>query len=163
METDLRVPFVIEGPGIAANATLSAVVGSHIDLAPTWLDLAGVVLPPDMDGRSVAPRLLADAELIAALPSTRKTISAGSATGGTIGNIAGGGADGSSAGDSVSAIGGPRAVTVAYIEYHGLGPVGAPGKCYGNWTPSCDKVPSIWCVVCGVWCVVCGVWCMADT
>ena len=59
-ETDVRVPMLVVGPGVEQNATLEGVVGSHIDLAPTWMELAGVERPEWMDGRSVAPRLLGD-------------------------------------------------------------------------------------------------------
>jgi hypothetical protein len=48
-DTDLRVPMRISGPGIAAGSTLG-LVGSHVDLAPTWLGLAGLETPADMDG-----------------------------------------------------------------------------------------------------------------
>lgn len=55
-ETDLRVPFYIRGPGIAAGTVVEALVGS-VDLAPTLLDLAGIAPPPVMDGRSMKPLL----------------------------------------------------------------------------------------------------------
>jgi arylsulfatase A-like enzyme len=51
-DTQLRVPFVIVGPGIAANRIPEPV--SLTDLAPTMLDLAGFAVPADMDGRSLA-------------------------------------------------------------------------------------------------------------
>lgn len=50
------VPLIISGPGIAKGVTSSALV-SHMDLAATCLDYAGVNRPADMDSRSVKPLL----------------------------------------------------------------------------------------------------------
>jgi arylsulfatase A-like enzyme len=51
-DTDLRVPLVIRGPGVAAGVNETALVG-NVDVAPTILELAG--LPPSgMDGTSFA-------------------------------------------------------------------------------------------------------------
>jgi arylsulfatase A-like enzyme len=99
-ETDIRVPFIMEGPGIQPNSTLSTVVGSHADLAPTWLELAGIPTPDYMDGRSVASQLV---------PSFNPRIDPGQQ-------------------DKESQLFAVRPLTVAYIEYHGLGPVGAPRR-----------------------------------
>ena len=52
--------MVAMGPGIPAGARLSH-LGTNVDLAPTFLELAGVVPPPYMDGRSVVPFLIPDA------------------------------------------------------------------------------------------------------
>ena len=43
-DTDLRVPFMIRGPQIAANQTLSH-IAANIDLAATMADLGGVPPP----------------------------------------------------------------------------------------------------------------------
>ncbi len=56
-DTDVRVPMRIVGPGIAPGSTLG-LIGSHVDLAPTWLALAGLSTPAAMDGRSLAGALL---------------------------------------------------------------------------------------------------------
>ncbi|PLN80394.1 Arylsulphatase [Aspergillus taichungensis] len=48
-EEDIRVPFFIRGPGISAGQTSDSVT-THIDLAPTFFELAGVDLREDFDG-----------------------------------------------------------------------------------------------------------------
>ncbi|XP_050307144.1 extracellular sulfatase SULF-1 homolog isoform X2 [Anthonomus grandis grandis] len=55
-EFDVRVPFLIRGPGIKKGVTFNDIV-LNIDLAPTFLDLAGIKVPPNMDGRSIVPVL----------------------------------------------------------------------------------------------------------
>lgn len=55
-ETDIHVPLLIRGPGVAAGSCASALVSS-VDLAPTLAGLAGARLPGDSDGRSLVPWL----------------------------------------------------------------------------------------------------------
>jgi len=55
-EPGLRVPLLARGPGIAAGGTPEQFV-ANIDLAPTFLDLAGLPIPESMQGRSLAPLL----------------------------------------------------------------------------------------------------------
>jgi choline-sulfatase len=52
----IRVPLLIEGPGIAPGSACDVPVGLQ-DLAPTLLDLAGLDPSPVMQGRSLAPLL----------------------------------------------------------------------------------------------------------
>ncbi|PNW88048.1 hypothetical protein CHLRE_01g012100v5 [Chlamydomonas reinhardtii] len=49
IEEDVRVPFFIRGPGIPAGQVLPH-QSTNVDLAPTLLALAGLPIPPDMDG-----------------------------------------------------------------------------------------------------------------
>jgi arylsulfatase A-like enzyme len=55
-EPGLRVPLLARGPGIQAGR-LPAQFVVNIDLAPTFLDLAGIPVPASMQGRSLAPLL----------------------------------------------------------------------------------------------------------
>jgi arylsulfatase A-like enzyme len=52
-DAGLRVPLIVAGPGIKANATTGAMV-SWIDILPTLVDLAGGMPPKEIDGRSFA-------------------------------------------------------------------------------------------------------------
>lgn len=52
---DTNLPFVVRGPGVPAGVK-SHLPGAHIDLAPTFLKIAGVEesdFPPFLDGRSL--------------------------------------------------------------------------------------------------------------
>jgi arylsulfatase A-like enzyme len=55
-EPGLRVPLLARGPGITKGITPEAFV-ANIDLAPTFLDLAGLPIPDSMQGRSLVPLL----------------------------------------------------------------------------------------------------------
>jgi N-acetylglucosamine-6-sulfatase len=54
-EESLRVPLVVAGPDVSVRRL--GTMALNLDLAPTILDLAGVAVPADMQGRSLA-RLL---------------------------------------------------------------------------------------------------------
>ncbi|MFC1936870.1 sulfatase, partial [Chloroflexota bacterium] len=54
-EEDIRVPFVVRGPGVSSGVTLTEYVGASIDWAPTVAELAGVTPPDYVDGRSLVP------------------------------------------------------------------------------------------------------------
>jgi arylsulfatase A-like enzyme len=58
-EPGLRVPLLARGPGIKAASVPEQFV-CNIDLAPTFLDLAGLPIPDSMQGRSIAPLLRGD-------------------------------------------------------------------------------------------------------
>lgn len=55
-EPGLRTPLLVRGPGIRPGITPEQ-FAANIDLAPTFLDLAGLPVPDFMQGRSLAPLL----------------------------------------------------------------------------------------------------------
>ena len=55
-EPGLKVPLLARGPGIKAGHVPAQFAG-NIDLAPTFLDLAGLPVPASMQGRSLVPLL----------------------------------------------------------------------------------------------------------
>jgi len=54
-EEDTVVPFIIRGPGIPAGQTLQNYLVGNTDIAPTIAELAGVIPPAFVDGRSLVP------------------------------------------------------------------------------------------------------------
>ena len=59
-EPGLRVPLIVSGPGIKTGAVPTQFV-ANIDLAPTFLELAGLPVPASMQGRSLVPLLHGEA------------------------------------------------------------------------------------------------------
>ena len=59
-EPSLRVPLLVRGPGVKAGA-VSDFFALNNDFAPTFLDLAGLPTPADMQGRSLLPLLRGEA------------------------------------------------------------------------------------------------------
>jgi arylsulfatase A-like enzyme len=55
-EEDIRVPFMVRGPGVPAGGVLEHLVLNN-DFAPTFADLAGVTPPSFVDGKSLTPLL----------------------------------------------------------------------------------------------------------
>ncbi|HET9209127.1 MAG TPA: sulfatase, partial [Thermoanaerobaculia bacterium] len=55
-ETDVHMPLLVRGPGIAPGSSTSLFTSS-VDLVPTIAELAGAALPFPVDGRSFAPLL----------------------------------------------------------------------------------------------------------
>lgn len=55
-EASLRIPFIVYDPRPqAVKKAVRSEMALNIDVAPTLLDLAGVPVPDDMDGRSLRP------------------------------------------------------------------------------------------------------------
>jgi lipoteichoic acid synthase len=52
-EEDVHVPLMIWSPRLYRFAVRSQTIGSHIDLAPTIAELAGLTAAPDWQGRSL--------------------------------------------------------------------------------------------------------------
>ena len=59
-EPSLRVPLLVSGPGVKAGA-VSEMFALNNDFAPTFLDLAGLPTPADMQGQSLLPLLHGEA------------------------------------------------------------------------------------------------------
>jgi arylsulfatase A-like enzyme len=59
-DSSARVPFIVRAPGLIKAGTTPAFAG-HVDIMPTLLSLAGVPLPPDIEGRDLSPVLLGKA------------------------------------------------------------------------------------------------------
>lgn len=55
-ETDIHLPLLVRGPGVAPGSHVSALTG-NVDLAPTFAAWAGSSLADDPDGRSLVPLL----------------------------------------------------------------------------------------------------------
>ena len=54
-EEDIVVPFMMRGPDIPAGLEVTDAVTGNIDIAPTIAELAGIVPPAFVDGRSLVP------------------------------------------------------------------------------------------------------------
>ena len=78
-EWDTKIHLLARGPGIKAGSTWSQ-PATQVDLAPTFLGLAGIAKPPHFDGKSLAPLLLAESSgavaAAPALPSTQRHLAA---------------------------------------------------------------------------------------
>jgi arylsulfatase A-like enzyme len=55
-EEDIRLPLIVRGPGVPAGRTVNHLAG-NIDLASTWIELAGAKADIALDGRSLVPLL----------------------------------------------------------------------------------------------------------
>jgi arylsulfatase A-like enzyme len=54
-EPSVRVPMVAYAPGLLPRGAVNPARVSNLDLAPTFLEVAGVAAPPHFEGRSVLP------------------------------------------------------------------------------------------------------------
>lgn len=59
-EESLRTPLLVRWPGVTKPATADDRIVSNLDFAETFLDIAGVEIPNDMQGRSLKPLLAGD-------------------------------------------------------------------------------------------------------
>jgi arylsulfatase A-like enzyme len=56
-EESVRTPLIVRWPGVTKPGTASAALVSNLDFAETFLDVAGVPVPAEMQGRSLRPIL----------------------------------------------------------------------------------------------------------
>lgn len=56
-EESLRTPLLVRWPGVTRPETTNADLVSNLDFAPTFLEAAGVEVPKEVQGRSLAPVL----------------------------------------------------------------------------------------------------------
>jgi arylsulfatase A-like enzyme len=56
-EDSIRMPFLVRWPGTAQAGLVQEGMAINPDFAPTFMDLAGLKTPPDMQGRSLLPLL----------------------------------------------------------------------------------------------------------
>ena len=54
-EESLRMPFLVRWPAAIRPGAVSDAIGINCDVAPTFLELAGLATPTDMQGRSFVP------------------------------------------------------------------------------------------------------------
>lgn len=59
-EESLKMPFVIKWPNVVIPGTRSTELVQNIDYAPTFLEIAGVDIPADIQGKSMVPLLRGD-------------------------------------------------------------------------------------------------------
>jgi N-sulfoglucosamine sulfohydrolase len=60
-DAGIHVPLVVRWPGHVAPGAIDRDLVSLLDLPATWLDAAGVAVPPEMEGRSFLGRLTGSA------------------------------------------------------------------------------------------------------
>jgi arylsulfatase A-like enzyme len=56
-DVTMSMPFLIRWPGVVASGQRIDAMVQNIDYAPTLLDVAGIEVPADMDGKSLLPIL----------------------------------------------------------------------------------------------------------
>ncbi len=56
-EESLRMPLIVRWPGVAQAGSINRDIASNLDFAETFLEMAGLQVPPDMQGRSLVPLL----------------------------------------------------------------------------------------------------------
>lgn len=56
-EASLRMPFLVRWPGVTPPHSQQAALAINPDFAPTLMEIAGLAVPPEMQGRSLVPLL----------------------------------------------------------------------------------------------------------
>ena len=56
-EESLRMPLIVKWPGVTEPGTENTDLVQNLDFAPTFLEMAGVAVPDDMQGQSLVPLL----------------------------------------------------------------------------------------------------------
>jgi len=56
-EPSLKMPFIVRWPGVAKENAAQSAMAINVDFAPTFMDIAGLKIPDDMQGRSLVPLL----------------------------------------------------------------------------------------------------------
>ena len=56
-EQSIRMPFLVRWPGVAKAGSVEAAMAINPDFAPTFMEMAGLAVPADMQGRSLVPLL----------------------------------------------------------------------------------------------------------
>jgi arylsulfatase A-like enzyme len=56
-EASVKMPFIVRWPGVAKAGSVQPLMAINPDFAPTFMDMAGLPVPPDMQGASLAPLL----------------------------------------------------------------------------------------------------------
>jgi arylsulfatase A-like enzyme len=54
-EESIKMPFLVRWPGVAKAGSVQTAMGINADFAPTFMDIAGLKVPADMQGRSLVP------------------------------------------------------------------------------------------------------------
>jgi len=57
-EESAKMPFLVRWPGTVKSGTTADAMGLNVDFAPTFMDMAGLKTPADMQGRSLLPLML---------------------------------------------------------------------------------------------------------
>lgn len=54
-EESIKMPFLARWPGVIKPGTVQNGLAINCDFAPTWMEMAGLTIPSDMQGRSLVP------------------------------------------------------------------------------------------------------------
>jgi arylsulfatase A-like enzyme len=54
-EESIKMPFLVRWPGVIKPGTNQAAMGINVDFAPTFMEVAALPVPADMQGRSLVP------------------------------------------------------------------------------------------------------------